>query len=101
MSHAPHAVEEGHPTPRKYVEIGAILAIITAIEVAIFYIDALRPILIPVFLILSAVKFVIVAMFYMHLKFDSRLFTGAFAFGLLIATSIVIALMALMHGLIF
>ena len=43
MSHAPHAVEEGHPTPRKYVEIGAILAIITAIEVAIFYIDALRP----------------------------------------------------------
>ena len=34
MSHAPHAVEEGHPTPRKYVEIGAILAIITAIEVA-------------------------------------------------------------------
>ena len=101
MSHAPHAVEEDHPTPRKYVEIGAILAIITAIEVAIFYIDALRPILIPVFLILSAVKFVIVAMFYMHLKFDSRLFTGAFIFGLLIAASITIALMALMHGLIF
>ena len=77
------------------------MAIITAIEVAIFYIDALRPILIPVFLILSAVKFVIVAMFYMHLKFDSRLFTGAFIFGLLIAASITIALMALMHGLIF
>jgi cytochrome c oxidase subunit 4 len=101
MSHAPHAVEEEHPTPKKYVEIGAILAIITTIEVAIFYVEALRPILIPVFLILSAVKFVLVAMFYMHLKFDSRLFTGAFVFGLLIAASIMIALMALMNGLVF
>ena len=100
MSQAPHAVEEEHPTPKKYVEIGGILAIITAIEVAVFYVDSLRPILVPVFLILSAVKFVLVVMFYMHLKFDSRLFTGAFVFGLLIATSIVIALMALMHGLV-
>lgn len=100
MSHAPHTVEEEHPTPKKYVEIGAILAVITAIEVAVFYVDSLRPILVPVFLILSALKFVLVVMFYMHLKFDSRLFTGAFVFGLLIATSITIALMALMHGLI-
>ena len=100
MSQAPHAVEEEHPTPKKYVEIGGILAVITAIEVAVFYVEGLRPILVPVFLILSAVKFVLVAMFYMHLKFDSRLFTGAFVFGLLIGTSIVIALMALMHGLV-
>ena len=100
MSNAPHVVEEEHPTPKKYVQIGAILAVITAIEVAIFYVDALRPILIPVFLILSAVKFVMVAMFYMHLKFDSRLFTGAFAAGLLIAAALVIALMALMSRII-
>ena len=101
MSSAPHLVEEEHPTPKKYVEIGGILAFITAIEVAIFYIDALRPILIPVFLILSAVKFVLVVMFYMHLKFDSRLFTGAFVSGRLVAASITIALMALTHGLVF
>lgn len=100
MNQAPHAVEEEHPTPKKYVEIGGILAVITAVEVAVFYVESLRPILVPVFLILSAVKFVLVVMFYMHLKFDSRLFTGAFVFGLLIAASIVIALMALMHGLV-
>lgn len=100
MSDAPHAVEEGHPTPKKYAQIGAILAVITAVEVAVFYVDALRPILIPVFLILSAVKFVMVAMFYMHLKFDNRLFTGAFASGLLVAAFVTIALMALMNQII-
>ena len=30
--------------------------------------------------LLSAAKFALVAMFYMHLKQDSRLFTGVFVF---------------------
>jgi hypothetical protein len=46
-------------------------------------------------LLLSAAKFALVAMFYMHLKQDSKLFTGVFVFPLIIATFIVVALMAL------
>jgi hypothetical protein len=35
----------------------------------------------------------------MHLKFDSRTFTGFFCFGLFVATGTVIALIALFKGL--
>ena len=45
------------------------------IEVAIFYIPSLAPVLSPVLLILSTLKFALVAMFYMHLKFDHAWFS--------------------------
>lgn len=95
MSVQHHTSEGHHPGPAKYVKIAAILCVITAIEVAVFYIPALAPVLTPVLLMLSAAKFAIVAMYYMHLKFDSRLYTGFFCAGLVIAGSIMIALLGL------
>ena len=59
-----------------------------------------RQILGPVLIVLSAVKFAIVVMFYMHLKFDNRLFTGMFLSGLGMATFTIIVFIALFHGLI-
>ena len=50
---------------------------------------------IPVLLFLSAIKFALVAMYYMHLKNDSRLFSGVFVFPLLIASVVILALIAL------
>jgi len=50
---------------------------------------------VPLLLMLSAAKFALVAMFYMHLKQDSKLFSGVFVFPLIIATFIVIALIVL------
>jgi cytochrome c oxidase subunit IV len=47
-------------------------------------------------LLLSAAKFALVAMFYMHLKQDSKLFSGVFVFPLIIATIIIVSLMVLM-----
>ena len=92
-------VEHGHPTPAKYVTIGVILAVITAIEVAIYYVPdfvlVFRPVLEPVLLILSALKFTLVAMFFMHLKFDSRLFSSLFVGGILLAAGLMISLLAL------
>ena len=49
----------------------------------------------PLLLLLSAAKFALVAMFYMHLKQDHRLFTGVFVFPLIIATVIILALIVL------
>ena len=99
--HEPEHVSEGaHPSPSVYVRIAVILAIITAIEVATYYVEAFRPVLLPVLLTLSAAKFALVAMFYMHLRFDSRIFSGFFVSGLLIAASVIIAFIALFHGLI-
>jgi cytochrome c oxidase subunit 4 len=95
MDTSPHIREAAHPTPRTYVTIAALLAAITAFEVGIFYIEAIKDLLIPIFIVLSAVKFIMVAMYYMHLKFDERLFSVFFVGGLALATAVILALMAL------
>jgi cytochrome c oxidase subunit 4 len=71
-----------HPQPRQYVTIAIILAAITAVEVAIFYIEALQGIIVPLLLVLSLAKFVMVVGYFMHLKFDSKLFKYLFVTGL-------------------
>jgi len=86
---------EAHPPITTYLVVAAVLAVITAVEVAVFYIPALAPVLVPVLLVLSAAKFSLVVMFFMHLRFDSRVFSGLFVGPLLIAIAIVLALMAL------
>ena len=57
--------------------------------------EELRPILVPMLLVLSAAKFALVVGFYMHLRFDHPLFTGVFGFGLAVAGSVITALMFL------
>ncbi len=88
-------VEHAHPGPRVYVIIAVILAVITAAELAIYNIEELGSFLAPALLVLSAAKFLTVIGFYMHLRFDNRLFTFVFGFGLLVAFSIVSALLLL------
>jgi cytochrome c oxidase subunit IV len=57
-----------------------VLTILTAIEIAAYYVeDQLGGIAAPLILVLSAAKFILVVMFYMHLKYDSRAFTGIFS----------------------
>ena len=93
--HGGHGAKGGHATPGFYWSIGGILTVITAIEVAIFYIPAMAPALVPTLLILSATKFVLVVMFFMHLKFDSRIFSGVFLAGLVLAAFMTTALIIL------
>ena len=93
-------VHTGHPTPVTYFKIAMILSFITAIEVGVFYLEFIKYWIIPVLVILSAGKFALVAMFYMHLKYDSRIFSWVFVGGLMLAVSIAIALLALFQHLI-
>lgn len=101
--------EHAHPGPGTYVKVAVILTIITLIEVAIFYVPSpegfgltqFQPLLIPSFLVLSAAKFAIVVMFYMHLKFDNPFFTRVFGFALLVALTVATAVIALFHGIYF
>jgi cytochrome c oxidase subunit 4 len=94
---AEHPGEKPHPKARQYIVIATILTIITVVEVAIFYIEAIKqsPMFVPILLVLSAVKFALVVMFYMHLRFDPRLFSALFVAPLLIATGIIVALLFL------
>ena len=85
----------GHPTWKFYVLIGMALTIITGIEVAIFYIPQLASVLVPTLLVLSAGKFLTVVLFYMHLRFDSPVFSRVFFAPLLLAALVVVALVVL------
>jgi cytochrome c oxidase subunit 4 len=67
------------------VLVALILAVVTAVEVAIYYIEAVEDILVPTLLILSAGKFAAVVGYFMHLKFDDRRFRWIFIFGLAVA----------------
>jgi cytochrome c oxidase subunit 4 len=83
-----HEELDHHPSPRKYVGIAVILAIVTAIEVAIYYIPALFDYIVPLLLAFAAIKFVFVAMYFMHLKFDSKVFRRFFLIGIFLALTI-------------
>ncbi len=88
-------VHTGHPTPLTYFKVAMGLSIITAIEVGIFYIESIGHGIIPILIVLSAAKFSLVAMFYMHLRYDARLFSGFFVGGLLLAILVFISLLVL------
>ncbi len=79
----PHLHE--HPSPRKYVNVAIILAIVTAAEVAVYYVTALEDLLVPILAIMAFVKFVLVALYFMHLRFDSRIFRRLFVTGVVLA----------------
>lgn len=95
MSHPDPVHGEGHPTTGTYLAIAAILTIITVVEVGVFYVPAFEPLLVPTLLILSAGKFALVVMFYMHLKTDHRLFTLIFSLPFLLGLAVVISLVVL------
>ncbi len=89
------AVHTGHPTAGMYFKIAIILCVITAVEVGIFYLEDLGHWMIPILTILSLGKFALVAMYYMHLKFDNKLFTILFIVGLALAAAVVSMLLFL------
>jgi cytochrome c oxidase subunit 4 len=89
------SVDHPHPTAGTYLSVAAILIILTLIEVGVFYVPAFHAFLTPILLVLSAIKFVIVVMFYMHLKMDHRFFTLLFGGPLLLATGVMFGLLFL------
>jgi cytochrome c oxidase subunit 4 len=94
-----HAEEHGkHPSALEYIQIGAILSIITAVEVALYYIDMSHNLLVAILVVLSISKFALVVAWFMHLRFDPSLFTILFATGLFGAMILFIIVMAIEHG---
>jgi cytochrome c oxidase subunit 4 len=81
-----------------YVTIAIALAIVTAIEVALSYTqDQLGALFLPLLLILMGVKFFSVVLYFMHLKFDNRLFSVMFYIGIVLAVGCYCVALASMH----
>ena len=84
-----------HPSDRSYVGIALILALITGGEVATFYLeDELGSILIPALIVMMIVKFAMVAGWFMHLRFDSNIFTRLFVSGIVLAVAVYMGTLA-------
>ena len=94
-THAQQAEEQHGLTPRQYVGIGFALTVITIVELAFSLWINLGDLLVPVLIVLSAVKFVVVVAFFMHLYFEQRLLARVFAGSFFLAGGVLIALLAL------
>ena len=104
-SSAAHAEGHSHPGWQTYVTVAIILFALTAMEVGAYEVAErgisgafgtfVSQMVVEILLVLSAAKFALVAMFYMHLKQDSKIFTGLFVFPILIAAVIILALLGL------
>lgn len=90
----PHASHErAHPGELLYFKVAAFLFVITGLEVSTYYVDFGKA-AIPLLMVMMTIKFGVVAAFFMHLKFDSGLFTRVFVAGLLLAVGVYMAALA-------
>jgi cytochrome c oxidase subunit 4 len=87
-----HATEHGLSTAG-YVRIALILAAITALEVSTYYVD-FGWLFMPALMIMMVIKFVMVVSYFMHLKFDNKLFSWLFYTGLILAVGVYCAALA-------
>lgn len=102
-----HAGEHSHPSPSVYLKVALVLFILTALEVAAYEAGrgglgtgleaALGGVVVEVLLVLSAAKFALVAMFYMHLKQDPKVLSNLFVWPLVIAAGLISALIILLN----
>lgn len=92
-AHEAHGAEHEHHPDMYYVKVAIFLAIITALETSTYWID-FGPFFLPTLLILMAIKFVVVASVFMHLKFDSKIFSWLFYSGLVLAILVYVAFLA-------
>ncbi len=81
-----------------YWGIALFLAVVTAIEVAIPYLEVFDPVAIPLLLILAAIKFGTVVSFFMHLRYDKKLYRTLFLFGVIGVVPLFLIVLLTMHA---
>ena len=93
----PH--DEHHPSDAQYWKIGALLGVITLAEVSTYFITdppydhELAPLLIGSLIFMMVLKFIVIGAYFMHLKFDNRLFRNVFVAGLVLAVGVYLAVL--------
>jgi cytochrome c oxidase subunit IV len=78
-----------HPGPKQYIVIAVVLAVATSMEVGLYYMTSLpRPLYISLLMTFMVFKFALVVLWFMHLRFDSRIFRRLFVTGILLAITV-------------
>ncbi|MGD2102503.1 MAG: cytochrome C oxidase subunit IV family protein [Acidimicrobiia bacterium] len=86
-----------HPTPGQYWRIAAFLALVTAVEVAMYYIDrelGLGFLNAAILLSLSAVKFLVVVGWFMHVRFEKPMISRFFTAGFILACGLYLVVLS-------
>ena len=75
--------DSGHHTPTDgyFIKIAVVLALLTALETSTYWIH-IGGFATPLLLILMTIKFFMIVLVFMHLKFDNKLFSVLFYIGL-------------------
>ena len=93
------ARHEHHPSDAQYWKVGLALGLITLLEVGTYFIadppydHELAPLLIGSLIFMMVLKFVVIGAYFMHLKFDNRLFRNVFLSGLVLAVGVYLAVL--------
>jgi len=82
-----------HPGPAEYIKVAVVLAIATAFEVGLYYLNLPHTLLVVLLLFFAVIKFALVALWFMHLRFDSRIFRRMFTTGLGLAITVYIVVL--------
>ena len=91
----PHS--HSHPTEKQYIGIALILGVITLAEVGVYYIKSLGNLLVYILIAMSFVKFSLVVAFFMHLRFDSKLFRRLFITVIILALFVYTIVLTTFH----
>jgi cytochrome c oxidase subunit IV len=89
-----HAVHR----PGQYVFIAVVLGVLTAIEVWLSYTDISHTAQTVMLLVLMVLKFALVVMYFMHLRFDKPVFRRLFVTGLVLAVSVFVIVLLAEHA---
>ena len=99
---SPHADHEAHqhthPTDATYIKVALVLAVLTAFEVGTYFIqDASTTMLVALLFPMMIIKFSVVCLWFMHLRFDNPIFKRVFVFGLMLAVVVYCIMLAAMN----
>jgi cytochrome c oxidase subunit 4 len=91
--------ERPHPSPVQYVLIAVVLVVVTAVEVALSYMegDVANWLIVSLLMIMAIVKFVLVVSWYMHLRTDRPIFRRFFVMGLVAAIVLYAIVLSSLH----
>ena len=86
---APPAAAHDHPSDLTFIKVALILAVITGIETSTYWwMDDAHDAAMVTLFVMMGIKFFMILLWFMHLKFDSKLFSLLFYLGLFLAVGV-------------
>lgn len=90
------------PTDAQYFKVFFLLVALTALEVSTYWWDDIfnadtKKIAVPVLIALMVIKFFLVALYFMHLKYDSPLLKRTFYVGMIVAIFVYVVALTVMN----